>query len=78
MDLAHALTPVECMEQLELDKLPGKTWHITYVGGHRLAYWQHEAHVCGIGSASNAITGRGVEEGIAWLAEQFAKAKSRK
>ncbi|GAB9476588.1 hypothetical protein Gpo141_00013651 [Globisporangium polare] len=57
MDLANALTPVECMEQLELEKLPGKSWHIT---------------------ASNAITGRGVEEGIAWLAEQFAKGKSRK
>lgn len=31
MDLSNALTPVECMEQLELDKLPGKSWHITYV-----------------------------------------------
>lgn len=30
MDLANALTPVECMEQLELDKLPGKSWHIAY------------------------------------------------
>lgn len=29
MDLANALTPVECMEQLELEKLPGKSWHIT-------------------------------------------------
>uniref|UniRef100_K3XBX6 ADP-ribosylation factor-like protein 6 n=1 Tax=Globisporangium ultimum (strain ATCC 200006 / CBS 805.95 / DAOM BR144) TaxID=431595 RepID=K3XBX6_GLOUD len=57
MDLANALTPVECMEQLELDKLLGKSWHIT---------------------GSNAITGRGVEEGIVWLAEQFAKGKSRK
>ncbi|DAZ97649.1 TPA: hypothetical protein N0F65_003967 [Lagenidium giganteum] len=57
MDLANAMTPVECMEQLELEKLPGKSWHIT---------------------ASNAITGRGVEEGIDWLAEQFAKSKSRK
>ncbi|TYZ62670.1 hypothetical protein PybrP1_002849 [[Pythium] brassicae (nom. inval.)] len=57
MDLSSALTPVECMEHLELDKLTGKSWHMT---------------------ASNAITGRGVEEGIAWLAEQFAKGKSRK
>lgn len=31
MDLSSALTPVECMEQLELDKLAGKSWHITYV-----------------------------------------------
>lgn len=31
MDLANALTPVECMEQLELEKLPGKSWHIAYV-----------------------------------------------
>ncbi|KAF1327734.1 Adp-ribosylation factor family, partial [Globisporangium splendens] len=57
MDLSNALTPVECIEQLELDKLPGKSWHIT---------------------ESDAITGRGIEEGIAWLAEQFAKGKLRK
>lgn len=31
MDLANVLTPVECMEQLELEKLPGKSWHIAYV-----------------------------------------------
>lgn len=31
MDLSNALTPVECMEQLELEKLAGKSWHITYV-----------------------------------------------
>ncbi|CAK4119204.1 unnamed protein product [Aphanomyces euteiches] len=57
MDLAHSLTPVECMGQLELDKLTNKTWHIT---------------------ASNAITGAGVEEGIQWLADQLSKSKSRK
>ncbi|KDO23717.1 hypothetical protein SPRG_10495 [Saprolegnia parasitica CBS 223.65] len=57
MDLAHSLTPVECMGQLELEKLTNKTWHIT---------------------ASNAITGRGVDEGIQWLADQLGSAKSRK
>ncbi|KAJ0396418.1 hypothetical protein ATCC90586_006326 [Pythium insidiosum] len=57
MDLPNALTPVECMEQLELEKLSGKTWHIT---------------------ASNALSGRGVVEGIAWLTEQFERARSRK
>ncbi|RHY00547.1 hypothetical protein DYB25_007044 [Aphanomyces astaci] len=57
MDLAHSLTPVECMGHLELDKLTNKTWHIT---------------------ASNAISGHGVEEGIQWLPDQLGKAKSRK
>ncbi|KAG1698614.1 hypothetical protein DVH05_014572 [Phytophthora capsici] len=57
MDLPNALTPVECMQHLELDNLGSKSWHIT---------------------ASNAVTGRGVEEGIEWLADQFAKGKSRK
>ncbi|KAG6599754.1 ADP-ribosylation factor family [Phytophthora cinnamomi] len=57
MDLPNALTPVECMQMLELDNLGSKSWHIT---------------------ASNAVTGRGVEEGIEWLADQFAKGKSRK
>ncbi|KUF96304.1 Coiled-coil domain-containing protein 22 [Phytophthora nicotianae] len=57
MDLPNSLTPVECMQHLELDSLGSKSWHIT---------------------ASNAVTGRGVEEGIEWLADQFAKGKSRK
>ncbi|KAG7390243.1 hypothetical protein PHYPSEUDO_008381 [Phytophthora pseudosyringae] len=57
MDLPNALTPVECMQLLELDNLGSKSWHIT---------------------ASNAVTGRGVEEGVEWLADQFAKGKSRK
>jgi ADP-ribosylation factor-like protein 6 len=82
MDLANALTPVECMEQLELDKLPGKSWHIAYG-----SLWVYTLKVfpyltlCLVTDgdrASNAITGRGVEEGIEWLADQFAKNKSRK
>lgn len=31
MDLPNALTPVECMQLLELDNLGSKSWHITYV-----------------------------------------------
>lgn len=51
MDLPSALTPVACMEELELDELD-KPWHIT---------------------ASNALTGKGVEHGVQWLAEQLTK-----
>ena len=48
MDLPSALTPVDCMQIMELDRISDKPWHIT---------------------ASNALTGQGVEDGITWLAE---------
>ncbi|CCI48710.1 unnamed protein product [Albugo candida] len=57
MDLPQALSPVECMEQMELHTLEGKSWHIT---------------------ASDAITGQGVDDGIMWLAERFSKGSLRK
>ena len=31
MDVAGALTPDECMDELELDKIRDKPWHITCV-----------------------------------------------
>lgn len=46
MDIAGAMTAEECMEELALDRIKDKAWHIT---------------------ASNAITGSGVDEGIEWL-----------
>eukprot|EP00002_Diphylleia_rotans_P007429 TRINITY_DN1697_c0_g1_i1.p2 TRINITY_DN1697_c0_g1~~TRINITY_DN1697_c0_g1_i1.p2 ORF type:complete len:183 (+),score=45.54 TRINITY_DN1697_c0_g1_i1:105-653(+) len=51
MDMPNGMTPVECVQGLELDKLTDKPWHIT---------------------ASNALTGQGVEEGINWLAAHIA------
>lgn len=49
MDLANALTPVECMEQLELDKLPGKSWHIAYVNSaFQCPDLRSHAQLCGL------------------------------
>lgn len=31
MDIAGALSPDECMEELHLDAIRGKPWHITYI-----------------------------------------------
>ena len=31
MDVPGAITPEECMEELELDGIRGKAWHIRYV-----------------------------------------------
>ena len=50
MDLPAALSPIDCMAVLELDRITENDWHIT---------------------ASNAITGEGVDEGIGWLAERI-------
>ena len=30
MDVAGAMTPEECMEELQLDRIRDKPWHITY------------------------------------------------
>jgi hypothetical protein len=31
MDVPGALTPEECMDEMDLDKIRDKPWHITYV-----------------------------------------------
>merc|ERR1711988_180919 len=52
MDLPMALSPVDCVQALELDKITDKPWHIT---------------------ASNALTGEGLDEGVTWLGDQMAR-----
>eukprot|EP00357_Protocruzia_adherens_P024268 CAMPEP_0114999936 /NCGR_PEP_ID=MMETSP0216-20121206/16449_1 /TAXON_ID=223996 /ORGANISM="Protocruzia adherens, Strain Boccale" /LENGTH=187 /DNA_ID=CAMNT_0002364919 /DNA_START=335 /DNA_END=898 /DNA_ORIENTATION=+ len=55
MDIAGAATPLECMQELELESIPvARSWHIT---------------------ASNALVGEGIEEGIVWLVEQINNRK---
>uniref|UniRef100_A0A7S2V202 ADP-ribosylation factor-like protein 6 n=1 Tax=Fibrocapsa japonica TaxID=94617 RepID=A0A7S2V202_9STRA len=51
MDLPGAMTPLDCMQELELENVGDKPWHIT---------------------ASNALTGEGVDEGITWLADHLS------
>lgn len=48
MDLNNALSPVECMQLLNLDNLKDNPWHIT---------------------ASNAVSGDGVDDGMKWLSD---------
>ncbi|GMI50548.1 hypothetical protein ScalyP_jg4249 [Parmales sp. scaly parma] len=48
MDMAGAMTPVECMQTMSLDRITNKAWHITN---------------------SNALTGSGVDEGVAWVSD---------
>ena len=52
MDLPDALSPVECMQILELDSIREHPWHI---------------------ASSNAVSGEGVDEGIAWLGDQMGR-----
>jgi len=54
MDIGNALSPAECMEELELQKITDKAYHI---------------------AQSNALTGKGIDEGISWLAEQLSRRK---
>lgn len=37
MDIAGSMTPDECMDELGLDKIRDKAWHITYDVLHHLA-----------------------------------------
>lgn len=106
MDLPTALTPVECVQQLELDKIQDKPWHIACAGAPtapvilsapRLACTRAAAgsgqrarmrplpsddaaltgaicrRPCCVRSASNALSGEGVDEGIAWLGDQMGR-----
>mmetsp|Transcript_14158 Transcript_14158/g.18543 ORF Transcript_14158/g.18543 Transcript_14158/m.18543 type:complete len:186 (-) Transcript_14158:208-765(-) len=54
MDQHNALTPLDCMQELELECISDKPWHIT---------------------ASNALSGDGVDEGVNWLADQLSSRK---
>ena len=38
MDIAGALSPEECMEELELDRIRDKPWHIAYVFAKLIFY----------------------------------------
>ena len=58
MDRPQSVSPVDCVQTLELDKIQEKPWHI---------------------AASNALSGEGLEEGIAWLGQAMGrKAGSRR
>lgn len=52
MDLPTALSSVECVQSLDLDKNTDRPWHIT---------------------ATNAITGEGLDEAVSWLGDQMAR-----
>lgn len=67
MDIAGAMTAEECMEELGLDRIKDKAWHITLVFFAIFINSQIMFLFCLINSASNAITGSGVDEGIEWL-----------
>ena len=54
MDLPGSLDASDIAEQLELDAITDRPWHIEH---------------------TNALTGRGVEEGITWMASQSAVAE---
>lgn len=71
MDLAAAMTASECMQELDLAQITSKPFHITYVSP------EFRLLILTTTSASNAISGDGIDEGISWLANQLSK-KSRK
>ena len=52
MDRPQAVSAVECVQTMELDKITDKPWHI---------------------AQSNALTGEGIDDGIAWLGAQMAR-----
>jgi hypothetical protein len=66
MDIPGAMTPEECMEELELHEIRGKPWHITYTIPS-LAPLPSPAS----DRPSNALSGDGVDTGIEWLCDHF-------
>ncbi len=82
MDVPTALSPVECMGMLDLAKITDKPWHIrcdcALSPSLGLALTRNLLRTVLPRSASNAVTGDGVEEGVQWLAEQLRKGSSGK
>jgi len=64
MDAAGALTPVECSQQLELERISDRPWHIA----RGLPASCVSANGTACPRSSNALTGAGVDEGLEWLA----------
>ena len=97
MDLPTAESPVNCVQQLSLDKITDKPWHITCAAARRRAPPRAAARrrrrapppprAPGPApltarrppprSASNALTGEGIQEGISWLGDQMARARAK-
>ncbi len=78
MDVPTALSPVECMGMLDLAKITDKPWHIRCDFARALSLARALTRILLYRSASNAVTGDGVEEGVQWLAEQLRKGSSGK
>ena len=89
MDLPTAESPVNCVQQLSLDKITDKPWHIVRRRPPpRAAAAAAAARACASPapltarrppprSASNALTGEGIQEGISWLGDQMARARAK-
>ncbi|RYH29782.1 hypothetical protein EON65_07345 [archaeon] len=75
MDLAGAVSPDECMDELGLDLIRDRAWQIKYaiLAIIMQSYYFLKFFDCLRCRASNAITGAGIDEGIEWLCQAIAR-----
>lgn len=78
MDTAGALTPLECGQQLELERISDRPWHIAQgcPAPFRIKLFATKL-VLLHSRSSNALTGTGIDEGLEWLALHVGSCKSK-
>lgn len=84
MDVPGALTPVECSQQLELERISDRPWHIAHALPAQstlpsrfclfVVFYQVFSSISTFRllRSSNALIGTGIDEGLEWLASHVS------
>ena len=84
MDLPTAESPVNCVQQLSLDKITDKPWHMPPAAAARRRRRRRRAPAPAPLTArrrrragEQRLDGRGIQEGISWPGDQMARARAK-